>query len=94
MVRAQMKFYHINPVGIILNRFSRDCGIVDNQLMNAFYDFIEILINDLVIFVVMAYANIWLAIPFLAFIAIVIAYRKFYIESARVIETLLGVAKR
>ena len=94
MVRAQMKFFYTNPVGIILNRFSRDCGIIDDQLVGSFYDFIDILINDLIIFLVMAFANAWLIIPFVVFIVIVVAFRKFYIQSARVIETLEGVAKR
>ena len=32
MVRAQMRFFYNNPIGIILNRFSRDIGIIDDQL--------------------------------------------------------------
>ena len=51
-------------------------------------------INDLVIFFFMAFANAYLIIPFLVFITIVIGYRKLYIQTARVIETLEGVAKR
>ena len=93
MVRAQMKFFYANPVGIILNRFSRDIGIIDDQLVGSFSDFLEIIFNDLVIFFVMAFANAFLMIPFCLFIAVVIGYRVFYIQTARAIETLEGVAK-
>ena len=45
MVRAQMTFFYQNPIGIILNRFSRDCGIIDDQLVGSFFDFIDILVG-------------------------------------------------
>ena len=47
IVRAQMKFFYDNPVGVILNRFSRDIGIIDGQLNYVFHNFIESMIETL-----------------------------------------------
>ena len=93
IVRAKMKFFYENPVGILLNRFSRDIGIVDDELWASFYDFIEITFNDIVIFCVMIFSNLFLILPVSIFLALVIAYRIFYIRTARSLETLQGVAK-
>lgn len=42
IVTAPMRFFHINPSGRILNRFSKDMGIVDDYLPNVFIDAIEV----------------------------------------------------
>ena len=41
----------------------------------------------------MAVSNVYLAIPFIAFISIVVFYRNFFIRTARSLETLEGVGK-
>ena len=33
ILRSKMRFFHINPVGRVLNRFSQDMGTVDGQLI-------------------------------------------------------------
>ena len=93
IVRAKMKFFYENPVGILLNRFSRDIGIVDDELWGSFYDFIEIAFNDIVIFFIMIFSNSFLLVPVSIFLVLVITYRTFYIRTARSLETLEGVGK-
>lgn len=93
IARAQMKFFYTVPVGIILNRLSRDIGTVDNQMWGTLHDFLEILTNDFVICLFLAVLNPFLIIPFTVFIIAVIRYRMFYISTARALETLEGVGK-
>ena len=93
IVRAKMKFFYTNPVGIVLNRFSRDIGIVDNSIWSCLYDLLEVLTNDLVIYVMLAVANPWLMLPFCLFTFVVVFYRTFYIDTARALQTLEGVSK-
>jgi ATP-binding cassette subfamily C (CFTR/MRP) protein 4 len=42
VLRAQMRFFDVNPVGIILNRFSKDMGLVDNQMPGPVLDAINV----------------------------------------------------
>lgn len=39
---APMRFFHVNPSGRILNRFSKDMGIVDDYLPGVFIDAVEV----------------------------------------------------
>lgn len=39
---APMSFFHTNPSGRILNRFSKDMGIVDDYLPSVFIDAVEV----------------------------------------------------
>ena len=93
IVRARMKFFYTIPVGILLNRFSRDVGIVDDELWGSLYDFLVILISNIGIYIIMGLANVFLMIPFSLFAVAVVGYRVFYIHTARSLQTLEGVCK-
>lgn len=41
VLRAPVIFFDSNPHGRILNRFSRDVGVIDDALPNVVYDFIQ-----------------------------------------------------
>jgi ABC-type multidrug transport system fused ATPase/permease subunit len=32
VIHAPLRFFNVNPIGIILNRFSKDMSLVDNEL--------------------------------------------------------------
>lgn len=46
LVRAPMKFFETNPIGQILNRFSRDTGIVDDILPLTAFDAFTLIANQ------------------------------------------------
>ena len=93
IVRAQMKFFYDNSVGILLNRFSRDIGILDNEMYYYFHVLIEVTLNDVVIFFVMTFSNVFLLFPICIFLICLFYYRKFYINTAKKLEILEGVGK-
>lgn len=46
ITRATMYFYHTNPTGRILNRFSKDMGQVDEVLPTTMIDMVQVSIFD------------------------------------------------
>lgn len=42
VVGASMRFFNSNPSGRILNRFSKDLGIIDEYIPNVLFDVIEV----------------------------------------------------
>lgn len=45
MIKATLKFYNANPSGRILNRFSKDLGIIDEYIPTVLVDVIEVRIS-------------------------------------------------
>ena len=91
IVRAKMRFFYDYPVGIILNRFSRDIGIVDEELYYAFYFFLDNLASDIAVFLIMIFLNPFLLLPISIFSIASLIFRTFYVNTARKLNTLEGL---
>lgn len=61
--RARMYFFHTNPSGRILNRFSKDMGQVDELLPAVMIDVIQIFLQLGGIIVVIVVVNYYFIIP-------------------------------
>ena len=42
IMAAPVRFFDLNPLGRIMNRFSKDIGLLDEQIPWAVYDFLEV----------------------------------------------------
>jgi len=42
VLRAPMRFFEVNPVGRVLNRFAKDCGIIDETLPPTLFDTMDV----------------------------------------------------
>ncbi|CAB3248424.1 unnamed protein product [Arctia plantaginis] len=93
ITRAPMRFFHMNPSGRILNRFSKDMGSVDEVLPSALLDVLQIGLSLIGIVVVVGIVNYWLLLPTVAIGFVFYGLRIFYISSSRSIKRLEGVTR-
>lgn len=93
LIRAPITFFDNNPIGVLLNRCSRDIGIVDDLLPPTAFDAIEIFVQMIGIIILVATINYWVIIPTLILAFIFYFVRKYYITSARRIKRLEGITR-
>ena len=93
MIRAPVTFFDNNPIGVLLNRCSRDMGIVDDILPPTAFDAVEIFVQMIGILVLVIIIDPWIAIPTFVLIFIFHFVRKYYITSARSIKRLEGITR-
>jgi len=93
VIRAKIEFFDTNPLGRILNRFSADVGICDDQLPQTLFDF------WVIAFIVLgAIATTITVLPFtlLAFPPLVwyfLRVRRIFVTSTRELKRLEGLAR-
>lgn len=93
VIKAPIKFFDYNPIGILLNRVSRDMGIVDDQLPPTAFDTIEIFVNVIGTLITVAIIYPFNIIPAIILCTIVGVIRLLYMRTVRSVKTLEGVTR-
>ncbi|XP_046622338.1 ATP-binding cassette sub-family C member 4-like [Neodiprion virginianus] len=93
LLRAPMKFFNANPSGRILNRFSKDVGVMDEQIPRTLIDVVQTITLTMGIFAMVAIINPWTIIPVIISGVIFYVIRIYYLRTARDIKRLEGVVK-
>lgn len=93
VTRARMYFFHTNPSGRILNRFSKDMGQVDEILPSVMIDVIQIFLQLFGIIVVIAVVNYYFIIPTVIVGLIFYYLRVYYLSSSRNIKRIEATSK-
>ncbi|XP_016893938.1 multidrug resistance-associated protein 4-like isoform X2 [Cynoglossus semilaevis] len=93
VLRAPVRFFDTNPVGRILNRFSKDIGVLDSNLAFTFSDFKQLSLNVFGIVLLTASMNPWLFIPVVILTAVFFLLRRYYIQTSRDVKRLEGTTR-
>ena len=93
LLRAQPRFFDVNPTGRILNRFSKDIGSIDEILPISIFDVLRIFAEIICVFVIVIYASPYVAIPTIFVGIIFYIFRRFYLKTSRSVKRLEGVTK-
>ncbi|XP_012625198.2 ATP-binding cassette sub-family C member 4 isoform X2 [Microcebus murinus] len=88
ILKAPVLFFDRNPIGRILNRFSKDIGHLDDLLPMTFLDFIQTFLQVVVVIAVAVAVIPWIAIPLVPLGIIFIYLRQYFLETSRDVKRL------
>ncbi|XP_044525283.1 ATP-binding cassette sub-family C member 4 [Gracilinanus agilis] len=88
ILRAPVLFFDRNPIGRILNRFSKDIGHLDDLLPLTFLDFIQTLLQVIGVVAVAMAVIPWIALPLIPLAIIFIFLRRYFLETSRDVKRL------
>ena len=92
VMKAPVLFFDTNPVGRILNRFSKDVGCMDDILPRKFLFAIQLCLYFFSATILSAVANVWLFITCAPLTVLFIYLAKYYLRSAREIRRLEAIS--
>ncbi|KAL6100875.1 abcc4 [Pungitius sinensis] len=88
ILRTPVHFFDINPIGRILNRFSKDIGYLDSLLPWTFVDFIQVFLQVVGVIAVAAAILPWILIPVAPLLAVFLFLRFYFLQTSRDIKRL------
>ncbi|KAG8000428.1 Multidrug resistance-associated protein 4, partial [Nibea albiflora] len=88
ILRTPVHFFDSNPIGKILNRFSKDIGYLDSLLPWTFVDFIQVFLQVIGVIAVAAVIIPWILIPVVPLLVVFLFLRCYFLQTSRDIKRL------
>jgi ATP-binding cassette subfamily C (CFTR/MRP) protein 4 len=88
MIRAPMSWIDSNPAGRILNRFSRDMGVLDDSLPFTLYEFLQSAAGLVGTLILICSINPYLLLVSVALTLVFVKLRKYYLNASRVVKRI------
>ena len=93
VLRAPMLFFENTPLGRIMNRFTKDVGVVDLNIPHILVELNMFLVQGLGIIIMTVVVFYWLAIPCIILFSLAIPLRIYYIRTARDLQRLDSIVR-
>ncbi|XP_057310387.1 ATP-binding cassette sub-family C member 4-like [Hydractinia symbiolongicarpus] len=93
VLKAPIYFFDTNPVGQILNRFSRDVYFMDDELPWTFFDFASLSLLTLAIIILNCVSVPYLTVLVIPLMIIFFYARRYYMKSSRELRRLEAVSR-
>ena len=93
VLQAPVLFFDSNPVGRIMNRFSKDVGCLDELLPKRFLTSIEVTLILLTGIIVLSVTNPWLLSVVLPFTVFVVCISRYYLKTSRELKRLESICR-
>ncbi|XP_039870832.1 multidrug resistance-associated protein 4 isoform X1 [Simochromis diagramma] len=88
ILQTPVHFFDINPIGRVLNRFSKDIGLLDSNMPVTFADFVQIFLQILGVIAVAASVIPWILIPVVPLLLIFLYLRRYFLRTSRNVKRL------
>ncbi|XP_041822005.1 ATP-binding cassette sub-family C member 4-like isoform X1 [Chelmon rostratus] len=88
VIRTPVRFFDVNPIGRILNRFSKDISQMDSTLPITFVDFYQLLLQNVGVVVVAASVIPLILVPVVPLLIFFLYSRRYYLRTSRDIKRL------
>uniref|UniRef100_A0A803SNM2 Multidrug resistance-associated protein 4 n=1 Tax=Anolis carolinensis TaxID=28377 RepID=A0A803SNM2_ANOCA len=88
ILKAPVLFFDSNPIGRILNRFSKDIGHLDDLLPLTFLDFVQTFLQICGVVAVAIAVIPWVLIPLVPLLILFIMLRRYFLATSRDIKRL------
>ena len=93
ILQAPVLFFDSNPVGRILNRFSKDIGCLDELLPKTFLVSIQRVLLVFVSIIVPTVTNPWLLFLVIPLTVLVLCISKYYLKTSRELKRLESICR-
>ncbi|XP_067890479.1 multidrug resistance-associated protein 4 isoform X2 [Heterodontus francisci] len=88
IIRAPVLFFDRNPIGWILNRFSKDIGHLDDLLPYTSMDFLQSFLQILCVVAVAVSVIPWILIPISPLVIVFFFLRRYFLKTSRDIKRM------
>ncbi|KAM9334128.1 ATP-binding cassette sub-family C member 4-like [Symphorus nematophorus] len=88
VICTPVRFFDVNPIGRILNRFSKDISQIDSTLPITFVDFYQLFLQNVGVVAVAASVIPLILIPVIPLLFIFLYMRRFYLRTSRDVKRL------
>ena len=93
ILQARVLFFDSNPVGRILNRFSKDIGYLDEVLPNTFLKAIQHVLVVLASILIPIVTNAWLVFATVPFAVLILYIANYYLKTSRELRRLESICR-